>query len=108
MPRLVRRAPLSERLKAYLDPLDFLLWLSEELNSNDWEDFQKQWATPIGVAINIVFMIARANSGGASSTKGDDVFGDYEVRRGSGWLTWFVSISSSYLQRMFVLLLFDY
>lgn len=98
MPRLVRRAPLSERLKAYMNPWDFLLWLSEELNGNDWDDFQKQWATPIGLGMNLVFMIARANTGASGSVQGDDVFGDSEVRGGSGWLTWFVSVYSIRLQ----------
>lgn len=91
MPRLVRRAPLSERIKAYLNPWDILLWLSEELNGNDWEDFQKEWSIPIGVVMNIVCMIARANSGSSASYGGDDVFGDYESRRGSGWLLFLVS-----------------
>jgi len=87
--RLVRRAPLTERIKAYLNPYDFLLWASEELN--DWEDLDKKWSVPIGVLLNVVFMMARANSGGNQS-RGDDVFADYYERRGSGWLTWLVSI----------------
>ena len=90
MPRLVRRAPLATRIKAYLNPLDFLLWLSEELNSNDWEDFLKQWAIPAGVALNVLFMIARANSSGNTPDYGNDVFGDEFARRGTGWLAWFV------------------
>lgn len=88
--RLVRRAPLVERVKAYLNPWDFLLWASEELNGNDWDDFHKQWATPIGVTLNVVFMMARVNSSGNHDI-GDDVFADYHERRGSGWLTWTVS-----------------
>jgi len=88
MPRLVRRAPLTERIMAYLDPGDFLLWLSEELNTSDWEDFEKAYAMPIGILCNIFFMIARANSGTSNST---DVFGDYHSRIGSGWLQWIVS-----------------
>ncbi|OCL09267.1 hypothetical protein AOQ84DRAFT_354077 [Glonium stellatum] len=89
MPRLVRRAPLSERIKAYLNPWDFLLWVSEELNSNDWDEFQRTWAMPIGVGVNLIFIIAKANTGGSGSSGGDDVFGDYGSRRGSGWLSWF-------------------
>ncbi|KAJ9669712.1 hypothetical protein H2201_000096 [Coniosporium apollinis] len=90
MPRLVRRAPLSERIKSYLNPWDFLLWLSEEVN-DEWEERLKEWAVVIGVAMNFVFMVARANGGRAASYVGDDVFGDYEGRRGSGWLSWFAT-----------------
>lgn len=82
---------MKDRVKAYLNPWDFLLWLSEELNGNDWDDFQRQWSIPIGLAMNIIFMVARANSKSLSVSKGDDVFGDYHERRGSGWLVWFVS-----------------
>ena len=89
MPRLVRRRPLAERLQAYLNPLDFLLWLSEELDSSDWDQWQKDWATPIGVGLNIVFLIARANSG-PSTHRADDVFADDD---GYSWWSWFVSAS---------------
>ena len=89
-PRLVRRTPLIARIKSYLDPLDFLLWLSEELNSNELEDTLKQWAIPLGVLLNFVFMVSRANTGGGGGSRGDNVFGDYESRRGSGWFVWLV------------------
>jgi hypothetical protein len=91
-PRLVRRRPLSERLKEKLDPWDFLLWLSEELNSDEWQENLKDWSTVIGVTCNFVFLVARANS--APSTNGDDVFADYESRLGSGWLAWLVRPSA--------------
>ncbi|KAF2475887.1 uncharacterized protein BDR25DRAFT_339847 [Lindgomyces ingoldianus] len=85
MPRLVRREPLAERIKAYLDPWDWLMWASEELNSNDWDDFAKSYASSLGLAMNVFFMVARANSSRPSPT-GDDVFGDYQ-RKSSGWLS---------------------
>ena len=90
-PRLVRRQPLADRLKAYLNPLDFLLWLSEELDSSDWDQWQKEWATPIGVGLNVVFMLVRANSGANGRRRGDDVFGD--DTEGTGWLSWFVRVT---------------
>ncbi len=92
MPRLVRRAPLGERIRAYLNPLDFLLWLSEEVDSNDWDEFHRSYSTPIGLVLNFVFLIARANGGrGRGSGNGmDDVFGDETSRGGSGWLGWLV------------------
>lgn len=93
MPRLVRRQPLADRITSYLNPLDFLLWLSEEFDSNDWDQWQKTWAIPLGIILNLVFLIARANTGGSSGRRrGDDVFGD--DAGGSGWLTWFVSTLS--------------
>lgn len=90
-PRIVRQTPLLARIQAYLNPWDFLLWLSEELNSNELEDTLKQWATPVGVVINVIFMVARANVGAGRSKQADNVFGDYHERNGSGWLAWFVS-----------------
>jgi hypothetical protein len=87
-PRLIRRRTLSERIQAYFNPWDFLLWLSEELESNDWDQWQKDWATPIGIALNIIFLVARANSGPSLQGRGDDIFGDVDGY--SGWLAWFV------------------
>ena len=92
MPPLVRRRPLSERIQAYLDPGDFLLWLSEELNDDAHEDFLNSWATPIGIALNILFILARGSSNPGDSRGSDDVFGDIDGKRGSGWFAWLVSI----------------
>ena len=75
-PRLIRRPPLLERIKAYLDPIDFLFWLSEEFDSSDWDQWSKEWATPVGVLLNAVFLIARANSGYSTRGSMDDVFAD--------------------------------
>ena len=86
MPRLVRRKPFLERLKAYLNPLDFLLWLSEELDTRDWEQWEKTWALPLGIALNAVFLIARAKQR-SESRHYDDIFGDTES---TGWLGWLV------------------
>lgn len=83
--RLVRRQPLSERIKNYLDLWDFLLWISEELETSDWEQWSRNWATPLGLAINLIMLIARANSTELSSDY-DDVFTD---NRG-GLLSWLV------------------
>ncbi|KAI9839221.1 MAG: hypothetical protein M1819_003214 [Sarea resinae] len=97
MPRLVRRRPLIERVKAYLNPLDFLLWLSEEIDSKDWEDFSRDYALPVGTALNLIFIVARANSGNSGSRKGsDDVFGD-EGGRGGGWLSWLAAFIVHFL-----------
>lgn len=87
MPRLVRRQPLVERIQSYLNPFDLLLWLSEEIDGNDWDQFEKDWALPFGIALNVVFLIARANSQQSGSKAVDDVFGD---DGGVPWLSWFV------------------
>ena len=89
MPKFVRRQPFSERIAAYLNPYDFLLWLSEDIESNGWDQLEKDWAIPIGIALNVVFLIARANTEPQSSSY-DDVFGDIQ---GPGWLAWLVSAS---------------
>ncbi|USW54015.1 hypothetical protein Slin15195_G073340 [Septoria linicola] len=91
MPRLVRRQPLIERIKAYLDPWDLLLWLSEELNDDAYDEWLKLWATPIGLGLNIVFILAQgASKRGGGGRGGDDVFGD-DGRSGSGWFAWLAS-----------------
>ncbi|KAL2831953.1 hypothetical protein BJY01DRAFT_105387 [Aspergillus pseudoustus] len=90
MPRLVRRQPLAERIKSYLNPLDFLLWISEEVDTNDWAQFEKNWAVPLGVVLNMVFLIARANSQSSGSEAVDDVFGEDEGAPLRSWLASFV------------------
>ena len=87
MPAYVRRQPLTERIKSYLNPFDFLLWLSEEIESSGWDELEKEWAIPIGVGLNVVFIIARANSKSTSKSY-DDIFADVQ---GPGLLAWVVS-----------------
>ncbi|CRK15058.1 hypothetical protein BN1708_011327 [Verticillium longisporum] len=69
MPRMVRRKPWAERVKAMLNPMDFLLWVSEELETRDWDS--KALGTKLGLAFNFIFLIARANC--AASEAHDDV-----------------------------------
>ncbi|KAL9612270.1 MAG: hypothetical protein Q9167_003138 [Letrouitia subvulpina] len=90
MPRLIRRRPLAERLQSYLNPLNIFLWLSEELESRDWDQWQNRSAMPVAAALNLVFLIARANSGSSSRRLQDDVFSDDEGY--GGWLPWFVRL----------------
>lgn len=85
MPRLIRRRPLKERILAALNPWDFFLWLSEEIETRDLGS--KSLGTQLGVGLNFLFLLARAN-GAYSSRKHDDVFGDAD---GSGWLAYVVS-----------------
>jgi len=78
-------------MKAYLDPGDFLLWLSEELNDDAYDDWLKAWATPLGIGMNILFILARGASKQGAPRGRDDVFGDFDGKRGSGWFAWLVS-----------------
>lgn len=94
MPKYVRRQPLSERLVAYLNPYDFMLWLSEEIESRNYDQLEKEWAIPIGIAFNIIFLIAQANTSTKSSSY-DDVFGDGD---GFGWRAWLVRTKTSGLK----------
>jgi hypothetical protein len=95
MPRIVRRRPLFERITAFFDPLDFWLFVSEELNDDAYEELLNNWATPIGIALNAVFIIARGASAGKSAGSndlfGDDVFTDFDGKRSSGWFACVVS-----------------
>ncbi|KAG6052767.1 hypothetical protein E4U17_005427 [Claviceps sp. LM77 group G4] len=72
MPRLVRRRPLLERITSMLNPMDFLLWLSEEIETRDWDSGLV--GTQLGLGLNFLFLIVRANSG--SKPASDDIFGD--------------------------------
>lgn len=83
MPRLVRRKPLSERILSYLNPMDFWLWASEELQTGGWDS--KAVGTKLGLALSFMFLVARASSGTEQSA--DDVFGDGS---GSSWLSYLV------------------
>ncbi|KAJ4360031.1 uncharacterized protein N0V89_000590 [Didymosphaeria variabile] len=87
--RLVRKAPLMERVKAYLDVHDWLLWIYEELNTNDWEDFAKDYAFIIGFVFNLVYIIAQANT--ASGPRNDDIL--LGSNNGPGWFTWFSKLA---------------
>ncbi|OBT45417.1 hypothetical protein VE00_04570 [Pseudogymnoascus sp. WSF 3629] len=91
MPRLVRRKPLSERLKAYLNPLDFLLYVSEELETSEWDTVA--FGRALGMGLNFALLLARANSGGGGGRE-DDVFGD---GGGSNWVGWLARILTTLL-----------
>ncbi|KAJ6444372.1 Candidapepsin [Purpureocillium lavendulum] len=83
MPRLVRRRPLWERITSMLNPMDFLLWLSEEMETKDWDS--KLVGTQLGLGLNFVFLLARANSGRTSAR--DDIFTE---DTGAGWVSFLV------------------
>ncbi|KAI1172389.1 hypothetical protein F4777DRAFT_515887 [Nemania sp. FL0916] len=84
MPRLVRKKPFFERVKAMFNPMDLLLWLSEEVETHDWSS--KTVGTQLGLAMNFIFLIARANSGGMRAI--DPVFDDGPTS--AGWLAYLI------------------
>lgn len=55
-----------------LNPMDFYLWLSEEIQTLDWDS--KNFGNKFGLAANFVFFLARANNGVEEPV--DDVFSD--------------------------------
>lgn len=89
MPRLVRRAPLWQRIQAYTDPLDWFIYISEELNSSDWDQFASNYALYLGFAANVVFVVAQANSAASAASDDDGVFSDV---KGLGLLPWLANI----------------
>jgi hypothetical protein len=66
--------------------MDFLLWLSEEIETHDWDS--KALGTQMGLAMNFTFLLARANSGGTRVA--DPVFDD--GGSASGWIAYLVSL----------------
>jgi hypothetical protein len=73
-------------MKDYLNPGDFLLWLSEEIETRDWD--AKHFGTPLALGLHIIFLVSRANSGNSNRGGGDDVFGD--DYSGTGWFSYIV------------------
>lgn len=88
---------MSERLKAYLDPYDLLLWLSEELNDDAYDELLNAWATTIGIALNFIFILARGASRPTGGRGRDDVFGDAGGKSGTGWFAWFAAFMVHFL-----------
>ncbi|KAM7222773.1 Protein of unknown function (DUF2418) domain containing protein [Rhypophila decipiens] len=83
--RLVRKRPFMERFQPWLNPLDLYLWVSEEIQTFDWDS--KNFGTRFGLAANFIFFIARANS--AKREDIDDVFSDSPS---NGWVSYLVNL----------------
>lgn len=87
MPPRIRRLSPLERLKSYLNPYDFYYWLLQELDSIDWVSWVLRWAKTCGLVLNLLCIVARANSRDNRYIE-DDVFGEEDV--GAGLFTWLV------------------
>ena len=66
-----------------LNPMDFLLWLSEELETRDWDSGIV--GTQLGFGLNLLYLIVRANSTPRQAK--DDLFGDDSA---TSWLSMLV------------------
>lgn len=86
MPRLVRRRSFRERIADLFNIQDWLLWISEEIETRDWDT--TTYANPLGFGLHFLLLISRANSGSDGYGDRDDVFGDSPS--GSGWLSYLV------------------
>ncbi|KAK4103783.1 hypothetical protein N658DRAFT_505422 [Parathielavia hyrcaniae] len=75
-----------------LNPMDFYLWLSEEIQTFNWDS--KTFGTRFGLAANFIFLVARANAGKTRDAV-DDVFGDAPA---NGWFT----LVANFLQWMLI------
>lgn len=87
--RLVRRRPLWERIKSRFDPWDYVLWLSEEIETRNFGS--KSLGNQLGVACNFVFILARVYGSSSTGSDNDDIFSDSDSGTSSGWLAYFVS-----------------
>ncbi len=73
-----------------LNPMDFYLWLSEEIQTLSWDS--KAFGTRFGLAANFIFLLARANA--SDARKNDDIFADIEDESfwpAFGWFSILVS-----------------
>jgi hypothetical protein len=84
--RLVRQQPLSQRIQAMLNPMDFYLWISEEIQTLDWDS--KEFGTWFGAVANFIFLVSCANTGASKPV--DDVFGEPQGRSWSDWVAYIV------------------
>lgn len=98
MPRLVRRAPLHERILSNINPLDFWLHLATSLEGYDFDTLQKTVSFPLGVACNFVLCVARANSSLKGARDESDVLWRPGMEGRSGWGR-FVSLNWMELER---------
>lgn len=88
-PRRVRRRPLMERIKAKFDPWDYILWLSEEIETREFGS--KTLGNQLGLALNVLFVLARVYGSSLTGDDDDDIFGDSESTSSTGWLAYLVS-----------------
>ncbi|KAF3923012.1 hypothetical protein ABW20_dc0103777 [Dactylellina cionopaga] len=101
--RLVRKQTFGQRISSYLNPLDNLLSISLLFETYDWEGLGESIAVPIGLVLNILLMVTRANSNTNSSWRRSDPIEEVlrdpneDYNRGTGAFGWLMHITSSLL-----------
>lgn len=68
-----------------LNPMDLLLWLSEEVETREWDS--QLVGTQLGLGLNSILLLARANSASVAPLANDDLFGEGAT---SSWVSLFV------------------
>ncbi|RKF64007.1 Meiotically up-regulated gene 154 protein [Erysiphe neolycopersici] len=84
MPRLIRRRPLLARIKDYLHPADWFLWLSEELETRDWDS--SEYGNSVAALLHFLTLISQANISRSTESQ-EDVFNDNKFS--FGWISSF-------------------
>ncbi|KAK7205473.1 hypothetical protein BZA70DRAFT_278213 [Myxozyma melibiosi] len=81
--RVVRRASLISRIKAY--PLDLLLYINEELGTLEWDRLSETVALPAGVALDAVLFFSQlfASALNSSADLKGELFADGSALRNS-------------------------
>lgn len=94
--RLVRKESLWSRVKSA--PFDFLLSVSESIETIHWDSLTKSVAVPGGIAATLVLLLCRiavdrsavAGAKSSWSSGGDDIFAERSVA--SSWVYAIVSL----------------
>lgn len=85
-PRYVRRKSLQERLAGWFNIMDTLLWISEEIETREWDS--AVMGTRSGLILNLIFLLARANLS-IDNYDDDDLFSDSSS---TSWFRHFVRL----------------
>jgi hypothetical protein len=82
-PKLIRKESFLQRLSSY--PQDLLLSLNEQYELLEWDSLSDSLSIPIGVGLNVVYMLARLDQDDHTSAYAEkDVFQGSRVRDSEG------------------------
>jgi hypothetical protein len=81
--RLIRKESFVQRLSSY--PQDLLLSLNEQYELLEWDSLSDTFSVPIGVGLNLVYMLARLDQHDHTSAYAEkDVFQGSRVHDSEG------------------------